>query len=78
MRYLEIIASCAEIATRAHTLCYKTKKHATRKDGVTPFIVHPARVASLMTHRSQTTFRKADGNTSLMKTLSIVRAAFIK
>ncbi|MCK9576772.1 MAG: HD domain-containing protein [Clostridia bacterium] len=49
MRYLEIIASCAEIATRAHTLCYKTKKHATRKDGVTPFIVHPARVASIVT-----------------------------
>ena len=49
MRYLEIIASCAEIATRAHTFCYKTKKHATRKDGVTPFIVHPARVASIVT-----------------------------
>lgn len=49
MRYLEIIASCAEIATRAHTFHPKTKKHATCKDGVTPFIVHPARVASIVT-----------------------------
>lgn len=49
MRYLEIIASCAEIATRAHTFHPKTKKHATRKDRVTPFIVHPARVASIVT-----------------------------
>lgn len=47
--YLEEIARCAEIATRAHTLHCRTKKNATRKDSVTPFIVHPARVASLTT-----------------------------
>lgn len=45
---VEAIARCAEIAARAHILYPKEKKNLTRKDGITPFIVHPARVASIL------------------------------
>ena len=48
MNSTEVVARCAEISTRAHTLHSIDKKHSTRKDGVTPFIVHPARVAAIV------------------------------
>lgn len=48
MNSTEVVARCAELASRAHTLYSIDKKHSTRKDGVTPFIVHPARVAAIV------------------------------
>lgn len=48
MDSLEMIARCAEVATRYHVFEAKDVKNEFRKDGVTPFIVHPARVARLV------------------------------
>lgn len=48
MDSLEMIARCAEVATRYHVFEAKDVKNEFRKDGVTPFIVHPARVAGLV------------------------------
>ncbi len=48
MDSLEMIARCAEAATRYHVFEAKDVKNEFRKDGVTPFIVHPARVAGLV------------------------------
>lgn len=48
MNGFEVVARCAEIAARAHTMHSIDKKHATRKDNITPFIVHPARVAAMV------------------------------
>lgn len=42
MDSLEMIARCAEVATRYHVFEAKDVKNEFRKDGVTPFIVHPA------------------------------------
>ena len=48
MDSLEMIARCAEVATRYHVFEAKDVRNEFRKDGVTPFIVHPARVAGLV------------------------------
>lgn len=48
MDSLEMIARCAEAATRYHVFEAKDVKNEFRKDRVTPFIVHPARVAGLV------------------------------
>lgn len=48
MDSLEMIARCAEVATRYHVYEAKEWKNEYRKDRVTPFIVHPARVAGLV------------------------------
>ena len=48
MDSLEMIARCAEAATRYHVYEAKEWKNEYRKDRVTPFIVHPARVAGLV------------------------------
>jgi guanosine-3',5'-bis(diphosphate) 3'-pyrophosphohydrolase len=48
MDSLEMIARCAEVATRYHVFEAKDVRNEFRKDRVTPFIVHPARVAGLV------------------------------